>query len=152
MEREFKWLTTAEVHVERAAPIDVTVQDVMTEMSSITSYKHSNPVNDKNRASRSSVNALSTSLSATSLSAQKNCHGHPKGSNYEKKQKEKENYLAYLSSICDDYATQMVAMRALNKKDESKYLGNLIEGKKAKFIITHDISNLQGNNQNPNLT
>ncbi len=42
VEREFKRLTMAEVHTERMAPIDVTVQDAMTEMSSNTSYEHFN--------------------------------------------------------------------------------------------------------------
>ncbi len=34
----------------------------------------------------------------------------------------------------------MVAKRALNKKVENKFLDNLIEGKKAKFGVTCDIS------------
>ncbi len=94
----------------------------MTEMSSNISYEHSNPSNNKNRASRSAVNASLTSSSTTSSSAQKNYSSCPQGSNYEKKQKEKENYLACLSSIWDDYATEMVAKRALTRKLRASFL------------------------------
>ncbi len=127
VEREFKRLTMADVHTERMAPNYVTVQDAMTEILSVTSYEHLNPVEDNNRASMSAVNASLPSSSANSPS-EKNCGGRPKGSNYEKKQNDKENYSAYLSSICDDYATEMVAKRALNKKVESMFLDNLIQG------------------------
>ncbi len=140
VEREFKRLEMAEVQAERMVPIDVTVQDAITEMSSITSCEFLNPANDNNRASTSAVNASLTFSSATSSSAKKNCGSRPKGSNCEKKQKDKENYSACLLSICDDYATEMVAKRALNKNVESKVLDNLIKEKKVKFGVTRDIS------------
>ncbi len=50
VEREFNRLTSAEVHTERMVPSDVTLQCPMTDMSSITSYEHSNPANAKKTA------------------------------------------------------------------------------------------------------